>query len=470
VSWDLTTERSSIETRAAARIDQRVLWVIALAILVRLAFLALGGAATLQNDELQYQEIATNLVAGNGYALDGHLTSWRPPLYPAMLAVLYEIAGSTDPFVARVAQAGLSLVTALLVLVLTRSLFGQQAAFIAFVITAFYPSSLFYANHLLTEGLFTLLVTLTAVCFAGYLASDRWTWLPAIGAVSGLAALARDVFLPVVGLLALVTLVVRRHHPLRAVAHVAVIGAIAAAIIAPWTVRNYRVFGTFTPIATNGGPSFLAGNNEFTPLDRPWQYQEFSRDQRWRTIAPETLNEGRRQQVAYQKAFEFIREHPGLTFHRGLIKAANVWGLEREVVGTILKDGYGRAARSLATPAAVVIMGAYAGTLLVGLTGLTFAVARGTGVLAPFHVFFAGLVAFVTLVHAGAFGHPRYHLPLMPVFAGYAAYAWTIRSEIWRARRSRAVAVVCALAVIAFLIWGRELILEMARFRGMLAD
>src|SRR5882757_7856772 len=56
-------------------------------------------------DEQQYSQIARSLVAGHGFAWgEGRPTSIRPPLYPAMLAGIWTVAGSENLQAVRVVQ------------------------------------------------------------------------------------------------------------------------------------------------------------------------------------------------------------------------------------------------------------------------------------------------------------------------------------------------------------------------------
>jgi hypothetical protein len=48
-------------------------------------------------------------------------------------------------------------------------------------------------------------------------------------------------------------------------------------------------------------------------------------------------------------------------------------------------------------------------------------------------------------------------LPFVPFFSAYAAYAVSIRSEIWRNRRTWAFRATSALAALLFVVWCREI-------------
>jgi 4-amino-4-deoxy-L-arabinose transferase-like glycosyltransferase len=455
-------------SRLRSRVSSGFLWLLAIAALVRLALLVPMDDLKLAMDELQYQEIAANLAEGRGFMLYEKPTSWRPPLYPFVLSIVYRAAGTTDPVAARVFQAGLSLVNLLLVYLLGRRLFGERVGLGAAAIFAFYPSFLFYNNHLLTEGLFTFLLTVTAYLLAVYLDSRRALILALAGASLGLTVLTREILLPMVAVMALLAGHVTGWRPPRWAAHVAALAVAFLVVVTPWAVRNTRLQETFTLVATNGGIVFYEGNYEHTPLDRPWRAHALDADLKVRRLLPEGLTEGQRQKVAVQRGLQFMRDHPGLTLHRALVKMANVWGLEREVVGVLLKGDYGPLGRTATLLVCGAIFGVYIATILAGVAGLSFAVAS-PGPLRTFHLVIAVLAVFVTLAHAPAFGHPRFHLPLMPLFAIYAAHAWAARRAIARARRATAFKVAVALAGLLGVIWVREIALESERFvRGLM--
>jgi 4-amino-4-deoxy-L-arabinose transferase-like glycosyltransferase len=448
--------------------DRRLLWILGAGAVVRLAFLVVFKDLSLLGDEEQYQQIAVNMMGGEGFALNGLLTSWRPPLYPFVLSGLYTLTGTTDPSVARAFQAVLSLGTAMLVYLLGRQLFEERVGLVAALLFTFYPSFLFYNSHILTEVVFTFLLALTAYCFAVYLAGGRLLLLVAAGVALGLAVLTREVVWPLLAVMGALVWYGRRPGFGRWAGHSTVLLLSFLLVVTPWIVRNTRVQGTLTFIATNGGPVFYAQNYEHTPLDRPWRDHTIDPVRKVRSLLPPDLTEGERQKVAFRKGIEFIRDHPGLTVHRAVIRAANLWGLEREVVGVLLQGGYGNPGKVTVLLITAVIFGAYVLTILSGITGLCFVLAT-RGPQTAFHLYVGATVAFITLAHAVTSGHPRYHLPLIPVLAVYAGQAWAIREQVWEKRRSRSFIAAAVLASLLLAIWIREIFfIELGPFiRGL---
>ena len=450
--------------RRAVPVRSPLLWILGVGAIVRLLFLFYMADLELRMDEVQYQEIAVNLTEGRSFALNGRLTSWRPPLYPFVLSVLYTLTGTTDPVVARGFQAILSLLNGLLVYLLGRRLFGERAGLGAALLFTFYPSFLFYNNHILTEVLFTFLLTLTGYCFVAYLQTARLPLIGASGVALGLAVLTRDIVWPMVAVMALLALYGRPLSFNTWVSHSAALLVSFLFVVTPWVIRNTRLQGTFTFIATNGGPVFYAGNYVHTPLDRPWRSHALDSELKVRRLLPPGLTEGEQQRVAFRRGVDFILDHPGLTLRRAVIKAANVWGLERELVGVLLQGGYGKPGRVTVLSVTLAIFSVYVLTILGGITGLSFSLAKpGQGM--PFHLFLSTLAVFFTVAHAATSGHPRYHLPLIPLFSVYTARAWTIRQEVWEGRQSWTFKVTLLLAGLLFAIWTREIFfVEFERF------
>jgi hypothetical protein len=288
------------------------------------------------------------------------------------------------------------------------------------------------------------------------------------GVALALAVLTRDIVWPMAFVMAAFIVWFPAMRLPRRLGHAAALVLVFVAVLAPWIVRNTQVQGVFTLISTNGGVVFMEGNYEHTPLDRSWRAHALDPDLKVRRLLPTDISEGERQRLAFRYGLAYMIEHPGLTVKRALLKAANVWGLEREITGALLSGGYGPVPKAAVVAATVAITGAYALTMFGAVVGLFAALPRGGRGL-PVHLFVVVLIVFVTAAHALVFGHPRYHLPLIPLLALYAARTWTGWPKALP-RRTPALAAASAVAALLVAIWAREVFfIDLHRFIGSLS-
>src|SRR4029450_555538 len=78
-------------------------------------------------DEQQYSQLARNIAAGHGLAwTPEEPTSIRPPLYPALLATVWEVTGADNYQAVRALQIVLALLTAAVVYRLARQAFDGR--------------------------------------------------------------------------------------------------------------------------------------------------------------------------------------------------------------------------------------------------------------------------------------------------------------------------------------------------------
>ena len=110
-------------------------------------------------DECDYDALARNLVEHGvfGYQPDTP-ASLRPPLHPALVAVVYALAGVGNYQAVRLVQLGLGLVTAVVAYGLGRALYDRRVGLWLAGLVALYPSLAGTNCLLLTETLFTLFV------------------------------------------------------------------------------------------------------------------------------------------------------------------------------------------------------------------------------------------------------------------------------------------------------------------------
>lgn len=184
---------------------------------------------------------------------------FRPPLYAALLSVVYRVAGPR-PIAMVQFQILLGLLNLLLLFSLARRLKNAEAAVEACVLYLFYAPLLFYEARLLdvTPGITLLLTALLCDDFHRQTRKPVYVWIT--GLTLGLMCLLRPVSLVLLPLWG--GALVRRTVP--SVRQAVRIGSLALAsvflVIAPVTLRNFLKEGAFVPISSNGGLMFLMGN------------------------------------------------------------------------------------------------------------------------------------------------------------------------------------------------------------------
>ena len=216
------------------------LWsVVALAAAVRLAF-ALRPPPFLTPDSQGYFLPGWELAHGLGFGPELR----RTPAYPLFIGLVVFLLGD-DLRGLTLAQHGLGVLTAGLTYALGRRAFGRLAGLLAGLAVAVSGPLLVYEHTLMTEALFTVLLTL-AVLLA-LVALRRPTRAPLLAA--GLALAAVSLTRPVADvLLPLLPLALLAHHrawrpALRGTAWFALgLGL----LLVPWMARNALAHGTFS--------------------------------------------------------------------------------------------------------------------------------------------------------------------------------------------------------------------------------
>jgi 4-amino-4-deoxy-L-arabinose transferase-like glycosyltransferase len=430
-----------------------LLLILALGAAVRLGlWRAADGQPLNIEDERDYNALAVNLVEHGEYAFTpGRPDSLRPPLYPALVAGVYRLFGLENYQAVRLLQAALSLGLVVLMYRVGSAVYAPRVGLWLAGLCCFYPTLLGFNNLLLTEVLFTFLLCAFCALLIGALRRGSLAWLAGAGVVLGLAALTRSVlwlFPPVLAVFLL--LAFGGGWRRRLLAAVTVVAAFTLPV-GPWAVRNTRLQKTFTVIDVMGGRNFMMGNYRYTPLYRSWAAIEIEGEESWihevvttYPAPPEGRTQGQIDKLAMRQALRFVLANPGLTARRDLVKFFDFWGLERELAAGADRGLFGPVPRPLVLLLTAAICASYVLALFAGVFGAVLAPPGDRRV----HLFLLLLVAFVCGLHTLAFGHSRYHLPLMPLVLLYAASAVVHRHALWGRRRSRSFRLACALCAV----------------------
>ena len=259
-------------------------------------------------DARAYDNIAWNLVQGNGYreTLDTPIEKDNSiirvgPGYEIFLAGIYYIFGHHYEAV-WIIQALLMALSALLIFLTTKEIFGARWNFLigltAAVLIGFSPDLITMQGMLMTEMLGVFLVILSAYLFCRYYNAVEKSWSLALllGLAVGSAALTRTtaafLFFPI----AFYFLTIKNWK------HFLISVAAILALFFPWIIRNYQVYGVFMPTNAAGGFNLLTGNHPGASGEQG----DFSVVDRY----PPELNGIQVDKLAAEDAIKFISANP----------------------------------------------------------------------------------------------------------------------------------------------------------------
>jgi len=227
----------------------------------------------IEGDSFIYGELAKNLLLHHtlGFSDAGGVSPSliRLPGYPAFIALVWLFAGVEHYHAVLFAQIAVDVATCFLIAALAREVLGgvaedvlaERPARWAFALAALCP---FFANLAvtpLTETLAIFFTTLTFYCAAkACVGSDDLRWWAGCGAAVAASILLRPdggVLLAALGGYFSVRLwrsrLMRKETPRGEARRVFLAGVLVAAFalapLVPWTVRNWRAFHVFQPVA-----------------------------------------------------------------------------------------------------------------------------------------------------------------------------------------------------------------------------
>lgn len=218
--------------------------------------------------------IASGHGFGNPFQTPTGLTAWEPPFTPYLMAGVFKVFGiysRASAFVLLTINSVWSALTCVPIFLVARRSFGEKVAIASAWTWALFPYVIYWDIKWMWEtSLSALLISVIFWLAASMEDSDGIKpWLQ-FGLVWGIAALNSPSllsFLPASGLYAWYR---RLHRGKRSFAGVALASIIFVAIIAPWLVRNERVFGKAVFLRTNFGAELRMGNGPYA--DGTWQF------------------------------------------------------------------------------------------------------------------------------------------------------------------------------------------------------
>jgi hypothetical protein len=260
-------------------------WIVACAVAglaLRTAFaLVYWTGQPLTHDEREYLALARSLARGEGYRYPADEPApgtgqqfGRAPGYPAFLATFIDpVPVDHVPRRVQLVQALVGAVGILVIAAIAGRAGGPRSAVAAAAVCALYPPLVWMPSYALSETLYSTVALAIALILrkgdSRLFAGEKKAAVPFFekgtaafsGLLTGSAILIRPAmlfFLPFAAL----WLVARRSYGAAAVFLLA-----AVLVVAPWTIRNHRVYGRWIAVASEGGVTFWTGNHPLAKGD-----------------------------------------------------------------------------------------------------------------------------------------------------------------------------------------------------------
>ena len=361
------------------------------------------------SDSKAYDILARALAEHGAYSWGANrLTAYWPPGTSAIYAAIYLIFGYGFNAIVAV-HVILSTAIVGLTMLLCCQLFDKTAGILAGFLMAIWPSEVAYVTVLASEIPFTFFVLLGCTTWFASQISN-----PTRAAVSGLAFGVAGYFRPI-GLLLPIILwfsaipdwrKLRRGLPVMLLSLIVV-----AATIAPWTIRNAKVFGHFVPMSTSDGVNLWMGNNphstgSYLPLP----------------ASVGGLSEYDQNKIFSEDALLYISEHPVEFVSRTLRKVALLHLTETIAITWNTEGIKQRFGENTLFPLKLATQGFWTGVLLFAFAGIVVLVWRIGLFPAAAHPVLLIWIYF-TGVYSIFVAEDRYHFPSHPFIAMLAAVA-----------------------------------------------
>ncbi len=378
--------------------------LLILAILLRVIWACLVPVVPV-SDSFLYDVFAQSIATGNGYAFpNGDITVYWPVGTSAIYAVIYKIFGiSFLPIVVFNIVIGTLIVW--LTYAIAQRYLNNNVALIAAFLIALWPILIQFTTILASEIIFIFLI-LSAIYVWGckqlspILRAIIWGALICAATYVRPTAQFIFLFLPILDWLA--------NKDWRAAIQSFCIAAITATLLfSPWVYRNHQVFGEFVLVSANGGANLWMGNNPnsnggYTDLtDLPFK------------------NEVARDNYFKKEAIDFIVHNP-LGYAKLALKRALIT-YKAETIG-IVWNGYLEKRFSKPILIGMKLISSMFWWLILVFASIGVYKLLKERQLVPFNVLFV-VAAFFFVFPILTVAQDRYHMPINPFLAIFAAYA-----------------------------------------------
>lgn len=314
-----------------------IYFIVLTALLLRLAVISIGHTyrITPRGDHFQFAwevgRIARSIATGHGFASPTDLpsgpTAWMAPVYTYILAAIFKLFGvysTTSAWVILALNSVFAALTCLMIYRIGEKIYGVGVARAAAWTWAVFPYLIYWPVRVVYDtsfSAFLLSLSLLLTLEMAEASSRPRSWI-AFGLLWGLIILTNPSLVTMFAC-SLLWLLYRAQRPRSWAVGTALCILIAFAVVSPWLVRNYRVFGKFMFVRDNLPLELYMSNNEESVGF--WTRNEHPANDRQAMEKFHELGEARFMAEKGQQAREFIRQHPGTFLEFTLKRAMYFW-------------------------------------------------------------------------------------------------------------------------------------------------
>ncbi len=219
-----------------------------------------------------FDALAWNLATTGSFSMDGTAPSAHVgPLYPAILAAFYAVAGHRPEWVLYL-HVGFDIAASFCIYLVGARLFRPWIGALAAAALFLYPAYWTYDPRIRSESLLTCLLSAWLWCMVLCHSSPRLSYYVGAGLLAGLTILCKPVAIllavALIGLACLSTDSVRLR-----MARISLYLLACLLVVLPWTVRNYRAFDLVIPVSAGVGAGLWMGSDSLSRGSWPMPYE-----------------------------------------------------------------------------------------------------------------------------------------------------------------------------------------------------
>ena len=297
-----------------------VLITCSLIFIMAATFSIWSGNQTKWPDELEYVGIAKRLVAGFGFSNEAlQLSAFRPPGYPFMISLVYQINESV--LLAKFINVLALTATAWLLSLIVKVVAPSGRIFAPFLVLI-YPLFTYASGMLAPQILGGFLFVLVVYWLIQY--PKSMFFAAASGVILGVLILTIPTFALVFLCLTVLLFIVNRTTRLYSAKFIAIFFVATVLVIGPWVIRSSLLFDKFVFISTNAGINLLYGNSENTEYDTGVvDISKYSNT--------ESMDEAEVDSYYKKSAIDWVKNHPADAAGLFLQKVANYFNFKNKL-------------------------------------------------------------------------------------------------------------------------------------------